>query len=155
MQKLNLQQFAGTLTVTIIKDVNAHWTAASASPASSLAKDDTVALTVTPASGYEVDEIEVIAGGVTIDYDPDDGYSFTMGESNVTLFFKSKADNVYKVVENVTVNVNGTKTDLTRNMSLEYGPNGAVIGVSASGTAITLSSEIVSELVKAGTIVKI
>ena len=53
MKKLNLQQFAGTLTVTIIKDDNSHWTAASASPASSLAKDDSVALTVTPASGYE------------------------------------------------------------------------------------------------------
>ena len=155
MQKLNLQQFAGSLTVTIMKDDNSHWTAASASPASSLAKDDAVALTVTPASGYELDEIEVLAGGVTVVNDPDDGWGFTMGESNVTLFFKSKANNLYKVVENVTVNVNGTKTNLVRNMSLEYGPNGAIIGVSGSGTAVTLSSEIVSELVKAGSIIKV
>ena len=78
-----------------------------------------------------------------------------MGASNVTLFFKSKANNVYQIVENTTVNINGTETKLTRNMQLKYGPNGAVIGVDASGTAVTLSSEIVSELVKSGAIVKI
>ena len=155
MQKLNLQQFAGSLTVTIMKDDNSHWTAASASPASSLAKNDTVTLTVTPASGYELDEIEVLAGGVTIDYDPDDGYTFKMGESNVTLFFKSKGDNVYQIVENTEVNINGTKTNLVRNMMLKYGVNGAVVGVDASGAAITLSSEIVSELVKSGAIIKV
>ena len=155
MEKLNLQMYAGTLTVTIIKDDNSHWTAASASPASSLAKDDSVALTVTPASGYELDEIEVIAGGVTVVNDPDDGWGFTMGESNVTLFFKSKANNIYKIVENTVVNINGTETKLTRNMQLQYGPNGAVVGVDASGTAITLGSEIVSELVRSGAIIKI
>ena len=154
MEKLNLQQFAGSLTVTIMKDDNSHWTAASASPASSLAKDDTVTLTVTPASGYELDEIEVLAGGVTIEED-DGTYSFDMGESNVTLFFKSKANNIYKIVENCYVSVNGSVTKLTRNMTLEYGKNGAIVGASCSGTAVTLSADIVAALVESGAIIKV
>lgn len=153
--KLDLQKFAGSLTVTIIKDDNDKWTAASASPASSLAKDDSVALTVTPASGYELDEIECIAGGVTPEYDPDDGWGFTMGESNVTLFFKAKSNKTYQIVENTTINVNGTETKLTRNMQLRYGKNGAVVGVDVNGAELTIGSEILSELVKSGAVVKI
>ncbi len=156
MQKLNLQQFAGSLTVTIMKDDNSHWTTASASPASSLAKDDSVSLTVTPATGYEVDEIEVIAGGVTVDYDEDDGYTFDMGESNVTLFFKAKKNNLYKIVEDTPVWINGSKSELKRNMILERHNNGAVTGVKVVGsTEVTLGAEVVSELIKAGVLVKI
>ena len=157
MHKLNLQQFAGTLTVTIIKDVNAHWTAASASPASSLAEGDSVALTVTPASGYELDEIEVIAGGVTITYTEDDGYGFEMGESNVTLYFKSKATSTYRVVENTIVCINGgAVTELKRDMILEYGVNGAIIGVGGDPTSLSsLSADIISALLKSGAIAAI
>lgn len=152
--KLDLQKFAGSLTVTIIKDDNSKWSAASASPASSLAKDDSVALTVTPATGYEVDEIEVIAGGVTVTYDEDDGYSLVMGESNVTLFFKAKANNLYRIVENTTVWINGSKTELTRNMTLKRGVNGAIVDVEGNPSAITLSADIVSALLKNGAIIK-
>ena len=154
--ELNLQQYAGTMTVTVIKDANANWTTASASPASSLAKDDKVELTVTPASGYELDEIEVIAGGVTIYYDEDDGYYFYMGESNVTLFFKAKAAKTYKVVENTVVSVNGTVTKLTRDMTIKYGVNGAIIDVESEGTSLSsLSADIIDALLKSGAIAPI
>lgn len=151
--KLNLQQFAGSLTVTIMKDDNSHWTAASASPASSLAKDDEVALTVTPADGYELDEIEVLAGGVTIVEDDGD-YGFVMGESNVTLYFKSKADNLYKVVENTWVSVNGSSTELKRNMIVVAGPNGAVVDVKCTPTALTISPDVIKSLLASGAIIK-
>ena len=150
--KLDLQKFAGSLTVTCMKDGN--MTTFSASPDSSLAKNDTVTLTVTPASGYELDEIEVIAGGVTPEYDADDGWTFKMGEADVKLYAKSKKNNLYKIVENTIVWVNGSGTELTRNMTLELGGNGQIIGVSCNGSEVTVSADIVSELVKAGVLVK-
>ena len=59
MRKIDLQLFTGS-SVTVYKD--AHMTTASASPASSLEEGDTVTLTATPASGYEIDDIEYGAG---------------------------------------------------------------------------------------------
>ena len=151
--KFNLQYFAGSLTVTVIKDNNSYWSAASASPASSLAKDDTVALTATPATGYEVDEIEVIAGGVTIE--SGESVTFKMGEANVVLFAKSKGSAVYKVVENCYTAVNGTVTKLTRNMILVKGANGAIVDVTCTGTSLaSVSADIVAQLVKAGVLIK-
>ena len=152
--ELNLQRFAGSMTVTVIKDANANWTAASVSPASSLAEGDTVTITATPATGYEIDEIEVIAGGVSI-YDDDGTLKFDMGESNVTLFFKAKANNLYQIVENTFVSVNGTVTRLTRNMMIKYSPAGAVIGVDGGKDTVSLSADILSALVKSGAIVKV
>lgn len=146
---MDLQRFAGSLTVTVLKDANIS--AASASPASSLAKGDTVELTITPATGYELDEIDVISGGVTIDMEE---LEFDMGESNVTLFVKSKANNLYKVVENTFVCVNGTVTNLVRNMKIVTGKNGAIVGVESDGTALTLSADIIGNLVNSGAIIK-
>jgi len=153
MKKLDLQRFAGSLTVTVLKD--AHMTTASASPDSSLAKDDTVTLTITPASGYELDEIEVIAGGVTPEYDEDDGWTFTMGEADVTLYVKSKASNVYKIVENTPVNINGVKTELQRNMMIQHGPNGAIVGVDGEGSAVSVNEDVIKQLVKDGVLIKV
>ena len=153
MKKLDLQRFAGALTVTVLKD--AHMTTASASPDSSLAKDDTVALTITPASGYELDEIEVIAGGVTPEYDEDDGWTFTMGEADVTLYVKSKASNVYKIVENTLVNIKGVKTELQRNMMIRYGANGAIVGVDGEGSAVNVNADVIKQLVKDGVLIKV
>lgn len=148
--KLNLQQFAGSLTVTVYKDE--HMTTASASPASSLAEGDEVTMTLTPASGYEVDEVECLSGGVTVNLETK---KFTMGESSVVLVAKSKANNLYKIVENTYVSVNGTVTRLARNMEIKYGVNGAVIGVNSGKAAVTLSADIIKALVDAGAIVKI
>lgn len=148
--KLDLQMFAGSLTVTVYKDEGI--TTATASPASSLEEGDTVTLTVTPASGKEIASYDVLSGGVTVDPATK---KFDMGESNVVLVVRSKGDNVYKVVENTPVWINGSKTELTRNMQLLKGPNGAIVGVDCTGTAITFDAAVVSELVKAGAIIKI
>ena len=78
-----------------------------------------------------------------------------MGASNATIFVKGKKNNLYKIVENCDVWVNGSKTNLQRNLQLVLGPNGAIIDVAGDGQAVTLSSEIVADLVKAGTIVKV
>ena len=154
MWKWNLQQFAGSLTVTIVKDANDNWSAASASPSSSLSEGDAATLTATPATGYEIDDIEVIAGGGTV-YKDGSALKLVMGSANATLFFKAKKNNLYKVVEETPVWINGTKTLLKRNMKVITGPNGAVIDVECSGTEVTVSADVVKELVKAGALVKI
>ena len=150
--KLNLQRFAGSLTLTVLND--GHFSATSASPSSSLAENDKSTLTITASSGYELDEIEVIAGGATIEND-NGTWKVKMGASNATIFVKGKKNNMYKIVENCTVNVNGTQTNLVRNMTLQSGRNGAIVGVDVTGTEVTLSTEMVSGLVKAGVLIKI
>lgn len=151
--KLNLQLFAGTLTVTMYKDSGI--TTATASPDSSLAKNDAVALTITPASGYELDEIEVIAGGVTPEF-KNNAWGFKMGEADVVLNVKSKGEAMYKVVENTFTCVNGTVTNLVKNMQLVVGPNGAIVDVSCTGTDLSsLSADIIAALVASGAIIKI
>ena len=149
--KMDLQYFSGSLTVTVYKD--SHMTTASASPASSLAKDDSVELTLTPADGYEVADVEVVSGGVTI-YDDGTDITFTMGESSVVLNVKSQKNNEYKVVENCFVCVNGTVTNLKRNMKVVEGANGAVVGVECTPSTLTLSADIIGNLLASGVIVK-
>lgn len=148
--KLNLQLFAGGHSVTVYKD--AHMTTASASSTSDVQKNATVTLTLTPASGYEVANVEVISGGVTI-YQGDN-VTFTMGEENVVLYVTSQATNAYKVVENCFVSVNGTVTNLVRNMTLIYGVNGAIVGVDGTASAISLGADVLANLVASGVIVK-
>ena len=146
---MNLQLFAGSLTVTVYKDAN--MTTASASPASALEEGDKVTLTLTPASGYEVDQVIVLSGGVTVDMEEKE---FEMGESNVVLTVTSKPNNLYKVVENCFVSINGVKTEFRRNMTLEIGKTGAIVGVTSNGTAITLNDG-VQNLIDQGVLVKI
>ena len=149
--RMNLQMFAGSLTVTVYKD--SGMTTASASPASSLAEGDTVTLTLTPASGNEVDQVIVLSGGVTVDMATK---KFDMGESNVVLCVTSKDATTYKVVENCYCNVNGSVTNLVRDMKIVKGPNGAIIGVDSAGTDLgSLSADIVNQLVASGVLVKI
>ena len=150
--RFNLRWFDTTYTVTCLKDSGI--TTFSASPASG-AKDTTVTLTITPASGYELDEIEVAAGGVTIE-ESSGTYSFDIGEANVTLYAKSKGSKTYKVTENVFTCVNGTVTELTRNMKIEYSKNGAIVAVDSAGTDLSsLNADILAQLVDAGVLVKI
>lgn len=150
MRKLNLQLFTGS-TVTVYKD--AHMTTASASPNSSVAKDATVTLTLTPASGYEVADIQVLAGGVTVHQD-DDTVSFVCGESDVVLLVTSQKNNEYKVTENCNVYVNAAKTQLVKNVTTVYAANGAIADVECSPTAVTLNAEIIADLVAEGVLVK-
>ena len=150
---MNLQLFAGGHSVTVVADDG--MSAASASSTSDVAENATVTLTLTPGSNKELASVEVLTGGVTLEVSAQGAYSFKMGTANVIIVVKSKANNIYKIVENCDVWVNGSKTHLQRNMTLEMGPNGAITGVSCTGTAVTLSSEIVANLVKEGRLVKI
>ena len=152
--KFNLSWFdATTYTTTIYKD--AGITSATASPTSgTVEKGATVTISVTPASGYELDTIDVASGGVTITYG--DSITFKMGEANVVLNVKSKKSTMYKVTENVYTCINGTVTNLTRNMMLQYSSNGAIIGVNCSGTDMaSLNADVLAALVAAGVLVKI
>ncbi len=150
--KLNLQHFTGS-SVTCYKD--GHMSAFSASPNSSVAKDATVTLTITPASGYEVDEVEAVSGGPITLTPAEGGATFSMGETDVVLYCKSKKNNSYMVTEDVVVNINNSKTSLKRNMKLVEAANGAIIGVEVTGTTVTLDSGTVAQLVADGILVKI
>ena len=151
MRKLNLQLFAGGHSVTVQKD--AHMTTASASSTSDVQKDATVTLTLTPASGYEVADVQVLAGGVTI-HEDSDVVTFTMGEADVVIVVTSQADNEYKVTENRNVYVNGVKTALVKNVTVVYAENGAIADVECSQTAVTLNAETIADLVAEGVLVK-
>ena len=148
--RMNLQHFddPATYTVTCYKDANI--TTFSASPASG-AKDTEVTLTITPASNKELDELEVIAGGVTVNMTTK---KFTIGEANVVLYAKGKSSKKYMVTENTPIIINGTKTELKRNMTLDIGKTGAVIGVTCDGTEITMN-DAVQNLIDTGVIIKI
>ena len=149
--ELDLQRFTG-ITVTCYNTGN--FTAFSASPNSSVAKDATVTLTVTPASNYELDEIEVVSGGVTIKHE-NSAYTFTAGDTDVVLVAKAKKNNLYKITENTFCSVNGTVTKLQRNQIIERGKNGAIIGVKGTPTAVTVSADIIAALVESGALIKV
>ena len=151
MRKLDLQLFTGS-SVTCLKD--AHMTTFSASPNSSVAENADVALTVTPASGYELDKITVIAGGVTVTYDADDGWGFKMGASDVTLYATTKKNNLYRVTETCTVWINDAKTVLKKNVEVVLTPQGGVAGVNATPTEITVN-DAVQALIDQGILVKV
>lgn len=148
--KLNLQYFAGGHSVTLYKDAGV--TTFTASSDSDVQKNAEVTLTVVFASGYELDEYEVIAGGVTVNAGTK---KFTMGEADVVIYLKSKASNVYAVVEDTVVNINGNKTHLTKNVQLLKSANGGVYGATVNGTAITIDAATVAQLVSAGILVKL
>lgn len=150
---MNLQQFAGGHSVTCQNTGN--FTAFSASSTSDVQANATVTLTVTPASGYELDTIEVVSGGVTIEYGTE-SITFKMGSSDVILTAKAKKNNMYKVVENCVYSVNGAAlAELQRNMTLELGKTGAIVGVSSNGTELSISADVIANLVNEGVLVKV
>lgn len=145
----DLQLFATSYTVTVYKD--AGFSAFSASPASG-EKNTEVTLTITPATGYELDEIEVIGGGVEVNLATK---KFKIGEANVVLYAKSKANNLFKVTEECRVNVNdGTWQTLHRNVTLQLTPAGGISGANCDGSALTVNAGI-QALIDQGIIVKI
>lgn len=152
--KMILDLFDSTYSVTCLKD--AGMSAFSASPNSSVAKGATVTLTVTPASNKELDEIEVIAGGVTVT-ESSGTYSFKMGEANVTLYAKSKADNKYLVTEECKACLNGGAwTVLHKNTVVTCTPNGVPYQITAEdgGASVTVDAAI-QNLIDTGVLVKI
>ena len=148
---MNLQLFAGGHSVTVTKD--AHMTTASASSTTDVQAEATVTLTLTPASGYEVADVQVLAGGVTVHQD-DDTISFAMGSSDVVINVTSQKNNEYRISENCYVNINGTETQLRRNMTEVKGANGEVMKVDCTPTALSISADVIDALKKAGVIEK-
>ena len=150
--KMRLDLFAGGHSVTCYKD--SHMTTFSASSTSDVQAEATVTLTVTPADGYELDEIEVITGGVTPAYD--DGWAFEMGSENVVLYAKTKANNKYMITEETMACLNDTVTVLHQNTVVTMTPNGVPKEISAAsgGTSVTTNAAI-NQLIEQGVLVKL
>jgi hypothetical protein len=151
--KINLRMFAGGHSVTLYKDAGV--TTFTADETSDVQKDDEVTLTVVLASGYEIDAFEVLAGGVTVEADDDD-WVFTMGESDVAINLKTKANNLYMVTEECSASVNDAKVILHKNAKVVLTPNGVpkAINVESGGTAIAMT-QAVQNLIDQGILVKI
>ena len=149
--KMILDLFAGGHSVTLYKD--SHVTTFSASSTSDVQAQAEVTLTVVIADGYEVDEYEVIAGGVTVN---ESTKKFTMGSDNVVIYLKTKADNKYMVTEETMSCVNDTKVTLHANTVYTFTPNGVIKGVSAAsgGASLTLDAGI-QQLIDQGVVVKL
>lgn len=147
MRKLNLQLFTG-YTVTVYKDD--HMTTATASPNSSVATEAEVTLTLTPASNYEVDQIIVLSGGVTVDKTTK---KFNMGTANVVLAVTSKKNNLYKVTETCEIWVNGAKTKLVKNTEVVLSKQGGIEDVKCTPAEITVN-DAVQALIDQGILVK-
>ena len=149
--KMILDLFAGGHSVTVVSDEGIS--AASASSTSDVAKDAEVTLTVTAASGYEIKEYEVLAGGVTVDPATK---KFTMGESNVIIAVKSRATTSYLVTEETMVNVNDNPVRLHKNAKVVLTPNGVPKAVIADGGAATVTmNDAVQSLIDQGILVPI
>ena len=147
--KLNLKLFEGGHAVTVYKD--GGFSAASASPNSDVAKDADVTLSWTLSDGYELAEIEQVSGSVTINMTTK---KFAMPNTDVVLYLKSKANNLYKVTEDCEASVNDSKVVLHKNTTVLQTPNGAPYEVACNGTAITMSAA-VQNLIDTGVLVKI
>ena len=151
--KMKLNLFSGSYTLTVYNDGN--FSATSASPSSSLAKDDLSTLTITASTGYELDEIEVISGGCTIQ-DDSGTKKVKMGDASAVIFIKSKKAKNYMVTEDTMVCINGSKTTLTKNTTVQLTKNGVPKGISVnSGGTVIADSDAVASLVEQGILVKI
>lgn len=148
--KMILDLFAGGHSVSLLKD--SHVTTFTASSSEDVQKNAEVTLTVVIADGYEVDEYEVISGGVTVDPATK---KFTMGEADVVIYLKTKADNKYMVTEETMTCVNDTKVTLHANVVYELTKNGVIKGVSAGGGASITDSDAVQQLIADGVLVKL
>jgi hypothetical protein len=149
MRKLNLQLFSGGHSVTLVADDG--FSAASASSTSDVQKNAEVTLTLTLKTGYELADVEVLQGEVTVNLSTK---KFTMGEKNVVLAARSKANNLYKVTEDCDVCINGAKTKLTKNIEVVLTKNGGVKDVVCTPTAIDMN-DAVQALIDAEILVKI
>lgn len=132
--KMILDLFAGGHSVTVVAD--AGMSAASASSTSDVAKDAEVTLTLTAASGYELKDVEVLAGGVTVDPSTK---KFTMGSDNVILVVHSRATTSFLVTEEIMIAVNDTRVQLHKNAKVVLTPNGVPKEVIADGGATTIT----------------
>ena len=151
--KMKLNLFSGSYTLTVYNDGN--FSATSASPSSSLAKDDKSTLTITPNSGYELDEIEVVSGGCTIE-DDSGTKKVKMGDASAVILIKGKKSNNYMVLEETMIDINGTRTVLHANTTVQVTKNGVPTGVTVKdGGTVISASDAVNQLIAEGVLVKI
>ena len=153
--RLNLQLFSGSLTAAVTKGANI--TTGSVSPSSSIAKDDTVTLTIVPASGYHF-ILRCLSGNVSeVTKGESNTYTFSAPEASTVFSVEAEADNLYRVLEETMVNVNGAKKILHRNVILRYGANGAIAEAVTDATAFTgdAAAAQIEALLNAGLIEKI
>ena len=148
--KLNLQWFAGGHSVTLVHDDGAS--AFTASSSSDVQKDAVVTLTVTLKTGYAVDKYDVLSGGVTVDPATK---KFTMGEADVVIALKTKATNEMIITEDCLVNINGTKTQLKKNVKVLVSASGGIYGAEVNGTAVTFDAAVVQQLIANGILVPV
>ena len=148
--KMILNLFAGGHSVTLHKDAGVSTFTASAS--SDVQKDAEVTLSVTLAAGYEVDEFEVIAGGVTVNPETK---KFVMGEADVVIYLKTKANNRYMVTEECSGSLNGAPFVLHANTIVTLTPNGVPCKIEAKdgGQAVTVNAAI-QNLIDQGILIK-
>lgn len=150
--KMKLDLFTGS-TLTVYNDGN--FSATTASPSSSLAKNDKSTLTITPNTGKTLDTIEVITGGCTVEND-NGTWKVKMGESDAIVFVKGKTAKNYMVTEECSVNINGNLTVLHKNSVVELTPNGVPKGVTAeNGGTVIADSDAVTSLIDQGILVLI
>ena len=132
--KMILDLFAGGHDVTVVAD--AGMTTASDSATSDVQKNAEVTLTLTPDTGYEVKEVEVLAGGVT--YNPSTK-KFVMGEADVIIVVRTRATTSFLVTEEIMLAVNDTRVQLHKNAKVVLTPNGVPKAVIADGGAATIT----------------
>ena len=146
--KMNLSLFAGSYTLTVYNEGN--FSATSARPNSSLAEDDLSTLTITPSTGYALDEIEVISGGATV-VDDSGTMKIKMGSASAVIFVKGKAAKNYMVTEECMISINNAKTILHKNTVVEMTPNGVPTGVTVeNGGTVIADSDAVQALIAQG-----
>ena len=151
--KMILDLFAGGHSVTVVADDG--FSAASASSTSDVQKNADVTLTLTLGSGKMLDSVEALSGGVTIT-ESSGTYGFKMGEADVVIVAKSKANNKYLVTEECVAFLNGAKTELHKNAKVVLTPNGVPKAVEAEGggASVTVNAAI-QELIDQGILVQI
>ena len=146
--KMNLSLFAGSYTLTVYNDGN--FSATTASPSSALAEDDKSTLTITPNTGYALDEIEVISGGATI-IEESGAKKVVMGAASAVIFVKGKAAKNYMVTEECSININNAKTVLHKNTVVQLTKNGVPTGVTVeNGGTVIADSDAVRALIDQG-----
>lgn len=149
--KMILDLFAGGHSVTLYADGGVS--AFTADESSDVQAETEVTLTVTLKTGYEVDQYEVIEGGVEVDPDTK---KFEMGEEDVVIYLRTKANNKYMITEETSSCVNNKRVTLHANTIIELTPNGAMKGLKTSGGGASLTVDAgIQQLIDAGVVVKI
>ncbi len=137
-------------SVTVYKDGNI--TTATADKTENVAAEETVTLTITPATGKVLDAITVLAGGVTVNAQQ----KFEMPDADVVIYVTGRADmsKKYIVTEPCTICINDAKTELVKNVTVNLTKTGGIWGVTVDGTTIE-SNDVVMDLIASGVLKKI